>query len=105
MLDREQATKLLTYYPDDPAVGCPYGWGNKTWPQLGAMYKRYESMAGDISMVAPRRLLAETMAKAGEDVYSYRWDVAALNSSSTIGVGHFAEVSTFPTTYREHKID
>ncbi|KAI9044261.1 putative triacylglycerol lipase (LipA) [Aspergillus affinis] len=92
VLDRTKATKLLTFYPNDPAVGCPYGWGNKTWPSLGAMYKRYESMAGDITMAAPRRLLATTMAKAGQKVYSYRWDVAALNSSSTIGVGHFAEI-------------
>lgn len=43
-------------------------------------------------MAAPRRLLAETMAKYTKQVYSYRWDVPALNTSSTIGVGHFAEV-------------
>ncbi|XHF98944.1 hypothetical protein AWENTII_002470 [Aspergillus wentii] len=92
VLTREQATKLLTYYPNNPALGCPYGWGNVTWPKLGLMYKRYESMAGDITMVAPRRLLAKTMGKYEKEVYSYRWDVAALNSSSTIGVGHFAEI-------------
>lgn len=92
MLTRAQATKLLSYYPNDPAAGCPYGWGNVTWPSLGAMYKRYASMAGDLTMAAPRRLLAETMARQRQRVYSYRWDVAALNTSSTIGVGHFAEV-------------
>lgn len=48
-------------------------------------------MAGDLAMVAPRRMLAHTMAQF-EDVYSYRWDVAALNTSTTIGVQHFAEV-------------
>lgn len=93
VLTREEATRLLTYYPNDPALGCPYGWGNVTWPKLGLMYKRYESMAGDLTMVAPRRLLAQTMAKYTKQVYSYRWDVPALNTSSTIGVGHFAEVS------------
>ncbi|KAF5860819.1 hypothetical protein ETB97_001039 [Aspergillus alliaceus] len=92
VLNREQATKLLTLYPNDPAVGCPYGWGNTTWPKLGLMYKRYESMAGDLNMVGPRRLLAQTMAKYEKQVYSYRWDVPALNTSSTIGVGHFAEI-------------
>ncbi|KAL4889553.1 Alpha/Beta hydrolase protein [Aspergillus ambiguus] len=92
VLTRPQATQLLTYYPNDPAAGCPYGWGNVTWPKLGQMYKRYASMAGDLTMAAPRRLLAETMARRGERVYSYRWDVAALNKSSTIGVGHFAEI-------------
>lgn len=56
------------------------------------MYKRYASMAGDVTMVAPRRLLAQRMAGWLDNVYSYRWDVAALNSSTTIGVQHFAEV-------------
>lgn len=45
-------------------------------------------------MAAPRRLLAQTMAKYTKQVYSYRWDVPALNTSSTIGVGHFAEVGS-----------
>lgn len=49
-------------------------------------------MAGDITMAAPRRLLAETMAKYEKSVYSYRWDVAALNETSNIGVNHFSEV-------------
>ncbi|QMW35098.1 hypothetical protein G4B84_010589 [Aspergillus flavus NRRL3357] len=92
VLNREQATKLLTFYPNDPALGCPYGWGNTTWPNLGLMYKRYESMAGDLTMVGPRRLLAQNMVKYRNEIYSYRWDVPALNTSSTIGVGHFAEI-------------
>ncbi|KAJ6180361.1 hypothetical protein N7519_010822 [Penicillium mononematosum] len=92
VLNSSQATELLSYYPDIPAIGCPYGWGNTTWPSLGLMYKRYASIAGDITMVAPRRMLAQRMATFSDNVYSYRWDVAALNSSTTIGVQHFAEI-------------
>ncbi|KAL2832450.1 Alpha/Beta hydrolase protein [Aspergillus cavernicola] len=92
VLTTEQATELITYYPDDPAVGCPYGWGNVTWPARGLMFKRYSSMAGDITMDAPRRLLAETMTKYNKAVYSYRWDVPALNTTSNIGIGHFSEI-------------
>ncbi|KAL4787594.1 Alpha/Beta hydrolase protein [Aspergillus varians] len=92
VLTTDQATELIKYYPDDPIVGCPYGWGNITWPKLGLMYKRYSSMAGDITMVAPRRLLAQEMAIYDQPVYSYRWDVPALNETSTIGVRHFAEI-------------
>ncbi|KAL2838405.1 Alpha/Beta hydrolase protein [Aspergillus pseudodeflectus] len=92
VLTEGQATELITYYPDDPTVGCPYGWGNVTWPARGLMYKRYSSMAGDITMDAPRRLLAQTMAQYKKDVYSYRWDVPALNETSNIGVSHFAEI-------------
>ncbi|CAG8248610.1 unnamed protein product [Penicillium salamii] len=91
VLNRTQATTLLQHYPNISAIGCPYGWGNITWPALGQMYKRYSSMAGDLTMVAPRRLLAQTMFEF-TDVFSYRWDVAALNTSSTIGVQHFAEI-------------
>lgn len=93
VLTRQEATEILSQYPNIPALGCPYGWGNTTWPSLGLQYKRYESMAGDLAMVAPRRMLARTMA-AFENVHSYRWDVAALNTSATIGVQHFAEVYT-----------
>ncbi|KAJ5090556.1 hypothetical protein N7532_009240 [Penicillium argentinense] len=92
VLTRTQATELLSHYPNIAALGCPYGWGNVTWPSLGLQYKRYESMAGDIAMVAPRRMLASTMAQSVENVYSYRWDEAALNTSTTIGVQHFAEI-------------
>lgn len=49
-------------------------------------------MAGDLCMVAPRRLLSQKMKEYEEQVFAYRWDVAALNDSSTIGVAHFAEV-------------
>ena len=96
VLDRSQATQLLSYYPNIPAIGCPYGWGNTTWPSQGLMYKRYESIAGDLTMVGPRRMLAQRMASLRDNVYSYRWDVAALNSSTTIGVQHFAEVRDNP---------
>ncbi|KAL2810891.1 Alpha/Beta hydrolase protein [Aspergillus granulosus] len=92
VLTEDRATELITYYPDDPAVGCPYGWGNVTWPSKGLMYKRYSSMAGDITMDAPRRLLAETMVRYKKNVYSYRWDVPGLNETSNIGVTHFAEI-------------
>ncbi|KAL4965319.1 putative triacylglycerol lipase (LipA) [Aspergillus stella-maris] len=91
VLNTEQATELIKYYPDDP-IGSPYGWGNVIWPDKGLMYKRYSSMAGDITMAAPRRLLAQAMSEFEENVYSYRWDVAAVNETSNIGVNHFAEI-------------
>ncbi|KAJ5341559.1 hypothetical protein N7541_010683 [Penicillium brevicompactum] len=92
VLDRTQATELVSHYPNISSIGCPYGWGNVTWPSLGLMYKRYSSMAGDLTMVGPRRMLAQTMSGFKKNVFSYRWDVAALNSSTTIGVQHFAEI-------------
>ncbi|RAL13684.1 putative triacylglycerol lipase (LipA) [Aspergillus homomorphus CBS 101889] len=92
VLDRDQATHLLGLYPNISAIGCPYGWGNVTWPSRGYQYKRYASMAGDLCMVAPRRLLSTQMAQYEREVYAYRWDVAALNQTNVIGVQHFAEI-------------
>ncbi|KAF1954903.1 lipase 3 precursor [Byssothecium circinans] len=92
-LNTTVAERLLELYPNDPALGAPYGWGNRTWPQYGAQYKRYTSIATDLTMFAPRRLLAESMAKEVEGVYVYRWDAPKFNNTpATIGVNHFSEI-------------
>lgn len=91
-LNEQQARKLLSLYPDDAALGQPYGWGNRTWPQNGRQWKRYQSMATDLTMYAPRRQLAEEMSKYVRNVYSYRWDAPRFNNTpSVIGVNHFSE--------------
>ena len=86
------AERLLELYPNDPAVGEPYGWGNRTWPQYGLQYKRMGSIATDMTMFAPRRLLAQQMSKYVANVYSYRWDAPKYNTTTDIGVNHFSEV-------------
>lgn len=92
-INTEEAKRILELYPNDPAVGAPYGWGNRTWPQYGLQYKRYTSIATDISMFAPKRLLAESMSKYVDNVYSYRWDAPRFNNTpTTIGVNHFSEI-------------
>jgi carboxylesterase type B len=92
-VDEEQARRLLELYPNDPTLGEPYGWGNRTWPEYGLQYKRYQSIATDLTMYAPRRLLAERMSDYVENVFSYRWDAPKFNTTpSTIGINHFSEV-------------
>ncbi|KAF2844915.1 carotenoid ester lipase-like protein precursor [Plenodomus tracheiphilus IPT5] len=87
------AKRLLELYPNDPAQGEPYGWGNRTWPQNGLQWKRYQSIATDLTMFAPRRFLAERLSAYGENVYSYRWDAPKFNNTpNTIGVNHFSEI-------------
>lgn len=75
-------------------MGSPYGTGSTTWPGLGLQYKRYSSIAGDLTMDAPRRLMATAYA-ASESVYSFRFDSPMKNSTTKIGVGHFSEVSIY----------
>jgi acetylcholinesterase len=97
VIDEEEAKRLLELYPNDPNLGEPYGWGNRTWPENGLQWKRYQSIATDLCMFAPRRLLAECMSQYEENVYSYRWDAPKFNSTpNTIGVNHFSEVSSLP---------
>lgn len=92
-VDEEQAKKLLELYPNDPTLGLPYGWGNRTWPENGLQWKRYQSIATDLTMYAPKRFLAEKMSTHVENVYSYRWDAPKFNSTpNNIGVNHFSEV-------------
>ncbi|EMD59087.1 hypothetical protein COCSADRAFT_176311 [Bipolaris sorokiniana ND90Pr] len=87
------AETLLKLYPDDPALGLPYGWGNRTWPQFGLQYKRYQSIATDLTMYAPRRLLARSMSEHVDRVYSYRWDAPKFNNTpDNIGINHFSEI-------------
>lgn len=98
------AQKLLQLYPNDPSLGQPYGWGNRTWPQFGLQYKRFQSIATDLTMYAPRRLLAQSMSKHVDGVYSYRWDAPKFNNTPDyIGVNHFSEASLF--MIRKHQVE
>ncbi|PVH98305.1 alpha/beta-hydrolase [Periconia macrospinosa] len=92
-LTHAQAERILELYPDDPTLGAPYGWGNRTWPQNGLQYKRYTGIATDLTMYAPRRLMAEEFSRFAGLVYSYRWDAPKFNNTpSNIGVNHFSEI-------------
>jgi acetylcholinesterase len=88
-----EAEQLLKLYPNDPALGEPYGWENRTWPEYGLQWKRYQSIATDLTMFAPRRLLAQKMSQYVDHVYSYRWDAPKFNNTpEAVGVNHFSEV-------------
>ncbi|KAI5795806.1 carotenoid ester lipase-like protein precursor [Geopyxis carbonaria] len=101
-LDRAQAEGIWKLYSRDPGEGSPYGTGNRTWPALGRWWKRYSSVAGDLTMEAPRRQLAQAAvaggtARGGEKgakarVYSYRFDAPLVNATSRVGVGHFQDI-------------
>ncbi|OBT51040.1 hypothetical protein VE04_08572 [Pseudogymnoascus sp. 24MN13] len=92
VLTEPEAQEVLKRYPNDPVVGSPYGWGNRTWPEYGLQFKRFQSMATDITMFAPRRLLAKQMSKFKSNVYSYRWDAPKYNTTTSIGINHFSEI-------------
>ncbi|GAA6061450.1 hypothetical protein JCM10212_005653 [Sporobolomyces blumeae] len=90
-LTRDTAEKLVSLYPDEPAIGCPYNTGDGVLP-TGLQDKRSLSIAGDVVMTAPRRLLAESAARYSP-VYSYRFDSVPQNATINIGTAHFQEVA------------
>lgn len=97
--------KILDLYPNNPALGSPYGTGHLyTNATYGLQYKRGSAIGGDIVMVGPRRLMCEVWSNAGEDVYSYNWNQSDYGTAPQAGSTHFQEVvyvfdnpsSTFP---------
>ena len=90
-LTNESASTILENYPDDPSIGCPFHTGDGLL-STGAQDKRSLAIYGDITMHAPRRALAETMAKH-KDVFSYRFDQIPDNATIETGVSHFQEVT------------
>ncbi|KAF6745461.1 triacylglycerol lipase 3 [Ephemerocybe angulata] len=80
---------ILELYPDDPAVGSPYGTGAELFG-LPSSYKRHASLFGDITFAAPRRQWSQAAAKAGVKSYGYLF--TQPQPSQPLGVTHGAEV-------------
>lgn len=91
VLTNDSLAELLTLYPDEPKLGCPYGTGDGYLP-TGLQDKRSNAISGDFYIVAGRRLLAE-QAAAKNKVFSYRFNQVTQNASITVGSTHFQEVA------------
>ena len=61
---------LLALYPDNAALGSPFGTGNETFG-LSSEYKRAAAMLGDVSFQAPRREWIQAATAAGVTTYGY----------------------------------
>jgi carboxylesterase type B len=85
--------KLLDLYPNDPAVEPPYHiTDNTTFPKYGLEWRRSAAIGGDLVMIGQRRKVCEFYTKAGQEVYSYRFDTPLWNAAPTDGVKHFVNV-------------
>ena len=77
---------LLTLYPDDPAVGSPFGTGNETFG-LSSQFKRASALIGDVSFQAPRRAWIQAAIAAGVTTYGYLFaDQNSVTEASLGGV-------------------
>ncbi|PSS22637.1 hypothetical protein PHLCEN_2v3064 [Hermanssonia centrifuga] len=81
ILDRPDATQLdpsfiatadeiLILYPDDPALGSPFGTGNDTFG-LDPEYKRITAITGDLAFQALRRAWIEAAIAVGVPAFGY----------------------------------
>lgn len=81
--------QLLEYYPDVQARLCPYDTGDGVLVS-GLYDKQSNAIYTDLQQFAPRRLLSETMAKANNSVYAWRYNQVSQNVTIDIGKVHFS---------------
>ncbi|KAF9531108.1 triacylglycerol lipase 3 [Crepidotus variabilis] len=84
-------TKILQLYPDDPALGSPFGTGNETFG-LPTGYKRVAAFQGDISFQSQRRFLSQTASCAGIKTWSYIFTQPTPSTPPILGVYHTSEI-------------
>lgn len=72
-LPNATVTTLMALYPDEPRLGCPYNTGDAKFSP-GALDKKACSIFGDIVQVAPARMIAQELTRAGVPVYRYRFN-------------------------------
>ncbi|KAF5310301.1 hypothetical protein D9611_012082 [Ephemerocybe angulata] len=83
--------KLLELYPDDPALGSPYGTGTELFG-LPSSYKRHASLMGDLAFFAPRRQWNQVAAQAGVKSYAYHFTHPQPGGRPERGVNHGSEI-------------
>ena len=83
---RRDLQALLQLYPDDPALGSPFGTGNETFG-AGKEYKRAAALNGDVRVQAPKRQWMLAASRAGVQAYGYFFadEHAALQDPSLGG--------------------
>jgi len=81
-------------YPNVPALGSPYGTGNRTFFNL--QFKRAASTFGDNVFVSARRYLAERSTERQVPVWTYLYNVTTgdVTSPTYTGVTHAAEIGS-----------
>ncbi|KAF5364921.1 hypothetical protein D9758_008164 [Tetrapyrgos nigripes] len=72
--------KTLELYPDDPALGSPFGTGNDTFG-VSPGFKKIAAITGDMMFTSQRRTWQQKMANnasSGVKSYGYLWETHTL---------------------------
>ncbi|KIY53070.1 alpha/beta-hydrolase [Fistulina hepatica ATCC 64428] len=86
--------QLLELYPDDPALGSPYGTGNVTF--WGPEFKRGAAIYGDLHFQAPRRNFLNVAVSQKISAWSYIFDQFITGTDAWEGVFMKFNVSDGP---------
>ncbi|KAF4831677.1 Lipase 1 [Colletotrichum tropicale] len=87
LLPNETVSKLISLYPTNPRLGCPYNTGSTQFTS-GLLDKMACSIFGDIVQIGPARMIAQTLTRDGVPVYRYRFNHLQSNTSSMLsGIG------------------
>ncbi|KAF8172960.1 extracellular triacylglycerol lipase precursor [Mycena galopus ATCC 62051] len=85
--------ELLVLYPDDPALGSPFGTGNQTFG-LSPVFKRLNAInpVTDLYFLALRRFWMETATNAGVATFGYHYTEPESVTPPYDGVAHGSDV-------------
>ncbi|KAJ6521535.1 extracellular triacylglycerol lipase precursor [Mycena vulgaris] len=83
--------ELLVLYPDDPALGSPFGTGNQTFG-LSPVFKRAAAAFTDLYFLALRRFWMDTATNAGVATFGYHYTEPESVTPPYDGVAHGSDV-------------
>ncbi|KAF8134051.1 extracellular triacylglycerol lipase precursor [Mycena galopus ATCC 62051] len=83
--------ELLVLYPDDPALGSPFGTGNQTFG-LSPVFKRAAAAFTDLYFLALRRFWMETATNTGVATFGYHYTEPESVTPPYDGVAHGSDV-------------
>ncbi|GAA6023879.1 hypothetical protein JCM10207_000513 [Rhodosporidiobolus poonsookiae] len=91
LLTPSEIDTLLTLYPDDPLLGCPFNTGDLVLSS-GLQDKRSNAVMGDFEQHGRTRRFRRKAAQYAP-VYSYRFDQPPQTQTYALGTTHFVEVA------------
>ncbi|KAI0710298.1 extracellular triacylglycerol lipase precursor [Cerioporus squamosus] len=89
---QKDVATLMQLYPDNPALGSPYGTGNETFG-LSSQYKRAAAVLGDASFQGPRREWIQAASSAGVKTFGYYFTDQNAVTNPSHGVAHALEIA------------
>lgn len=87
---RDQVTRLVSLYPNDPDAGSPFRTGelNNVYPE----YKRVAAIVGDASFTLSRRLFLNNIAAAHPNVKSWSYLETYFHYLPILGTTHALDI-------------